>query len=68
MVKSRWRRRSRIPSAWRRRRAPRADVAAILGYNETQSSAVRFIGKLIKDDAIGLLTARRLGNGRGLYG
>ena len=33
---------------------------AILGYNYIQSPAVRFIGKLIKSDAIGLLTHFRL--------
>ena len=33
---------------------------AILGYNYIQSPAVRFIGKLLKSDAIGLLTHFRL--------
>ena len=51
--------RSRIPSAWRA--AARASGrVAILGYNYIQSPAVRFIGKVGRDDAIGLLTDSRL--------
>ena len=51
-AKSRWRRRSPTPSAWRRRPRASGRVTA-LGYNYIQNPVIRHIGKLLDEGAIG---------------